>query len=102
MTMKLLVVLSIKEHQERVAGILQNAGVRRFSVTGITGYKKRKEHLGWFAVDGGNAKTNSIMLFSFVEKEVADKAFREIETCNAVPENPFPVHVFVLDVEKSL
>jgi hypothetical protein len=64
--MKLLVVLSIKEYQERVAGMLQDAGVKRFSVTGITGYKKKKEHLGWFAVDSNNAKTNSIMLFSFV------------------------------------
>lgn len=44
--MKLLVVLSIKEYQERVAGMLQDAGVNRFSVTNITGYKKEKRKSG--------------------------------------------------------
>ncbi|KKB53066.1 hypothetical protein HMPREF1212_01228 [Parabacteroides sp. HGS0025] len=97
--MKLLVVLSIKEYQERVAGMLQDAGVNRFSVTNITGYKRKKENLGWFAVNSNNAKTNSIMLFSFVEKEIADRALTEIDTCNIETENPFPVHVFILDVE---
>ncbi|MDH6303706.1 nitrogen regulatory protein PII [Parabacteroides sp. PF5-5] len=97
--MKLLVVLSIKEYQERVASLLQDAGVRRFSVTDITGYKKKKESLGWFAADSSNAKTNSIMLFSFLTKEIADKAIMEIDTCNIETKNPFPVHAFILDVE---
>lgn len=39
------------------------------------------------------------MLFSFVEKEIADKALTEIDTCNIETKNPFPVHVFILDVE---
>ena len=99
MIMKLLVVLSIKEYQERVASLLQNAGVKRFSVTDITGYKKKKDNLGWFAVNSTNAKTNSIMLFSFLEKEIANKTLMEIDTCNVETENPFPVHAFILDVE---
>jgi hypothetical protein len=37
MIMKLLVVLSIKEYQERVASLLHDAGIKRFSVTDITG-----------------------------------------------------------------
>lgn len=98
--MKLLVVLSIKEYQEQVAHLLQNAGVRRFSVTNIVGYKKKQENLGWFTIDSGNAKTNSIMLFSFATEEVANNAITEIDTCNLETENPFPVHAFVMDVEK--
>ena len=39
MIMKLLVVLSIKEYQEQVGSLLHDAGVKRFSVTNITGYK---------------------------------------------------------------
>jgi len=97
--MKLLVVLSIKEYQERVARLLQDAGVTRFSVTDITGYKKKKEDLGWFAADSHSAKTNSILLFSFLEKEIADKALLEIDTCNLETKTPFPVHAFILDVE---
>lgn len=97
--MKLLVVLSIKEYQEQVGSLLHDAGVKRFSVTNITGYKKKEENLGWFAANGNNAKTNSIMLFCFVTKEIADKAILEINSCNIETKNPFPVHAFVLDVE---
>lgn len=97
--MKLLIVLSIKEYQEQVGSLLHDAGVKRFSVTNITGYKKKEENLGWFAANGNNAKTNSIMLFSFVTKEIADKAILEIHSCNIETKNPFPVHAFVLDVE---
>lgn len=97
--MRLLVVLSIKEYQERVASLLQDAGVTRFSVSNITGYKKREENLGWFAANGSNAKTNSMMLFSFTTKEVAEKAIAEIDSCNIETNNPFPVHAFTLDVE---
>ena len=99
MIIKLLVVLSIKEYQEQVGSLLHDAGVKRFSVTNITGYKKKEENLGWFAANGNNAKTNSIMLFSFVTKEIADKAIVEIDNCNIETKNPFPVHAFVLDVE---
>ncbi|MDF9829504.1 hypothetical protein [Parabacteroides sp. PF5-6] len=97
--MKLLIVLSIQEYQEQVARLLQDAGVKRFSVTDIVGYKQKKENPGWFAADSTSAKTNSILLFSFLEKEIADKAVAEIDTCNLETENPFPVHAFILDVE---
>ena len=39
MIIKLLVVLSIKEYQEQIGSLLHEAGVKRFSVTNITGYK---------------------------------------------------------------
>lgn len=98
--MKLLVVLSIKEYQERVASLLQDAGITRFSVSDIIGYRKRKENLGWFAADGSNAKTNSIMLFSFTTEEIAERAIVEIDSCNEETNNPFPVHAFIVDVEE--
>ncbi len=41
--MKLLVILSIKEYQERVASLLHDAGIKRFSVTNITGYKRKQK-----------------------------------------------------------
>lgn len=97
--MKLLVVLSIKEHQEQVSDLLQKAGIDRFSVTDIAGYKKVKENIGWYGANSGTAKTNSIMLFSFTTSELADKAIAEIDSCNVDTSNPFPVHAFVLDVE---
>lgn len=97
--MKLLVVLSIKESQERVAELLHQSGIRRFSVADITGYKNKEESLGWFAANASTAKTNSMMLFCFTEKETADKAISAIDSCNIGTKNLFPVHAFVLDVE---
>lgn len=97
--MKLLVVLSIKEYQEQVADLLQQAGVNRLSVTDIVGYKKKKENLGWFAASSHSAKTDSIMLFSFTSQEVVNNALDSISNCNIEIDNPFPVHAFVLDVE---
>ena len=98
--MKLLVVLSIKEYQERVASLLHNAGIDRFSVTDIAGYKKTEETLSWFGTNSAKAKINSILLFSFISKECAEKAIAEIESCNIDTDNPFPVHAFMLDVEQ--
>jgi hypothetical protein len=98
--MKLLVVLSIKEYQRKVASLLEEAGVRRFSVSDITGYKKREESLGWFAAHPNIAKTDSIVLFSFTTGEIAGEAIRRIDSCNLEVENPFPVHAFIVDVEK--
>ncbi|MBD8389303.1 hypothetical protein [Dysgonomonas sp. BGC7] len=97
--MKLLVVLSIKEHQEQVADLLQNTGIKRFSVSNIIGYKKKKENPGWFAANAGDAKTNSIMLFSFTTEEIANKTISKIDKCNEETQNPFPVHAFILDIE---
>jgi nitrogen regulatory protein PII len=97
--MKLLIVLSIKDYQERVARLLHDAGVKRFSVTDITGYRKREENLGWFAAASSSAKTNSVMLFSFLAQETAEKAIASISGCNVETDNPFPVHAFMLDVE---
>lgn len=99
--MKLLIVLSISEYHDKVADILQRTGVNRFSATRITGHKQKKaEHyLNWFSATSSSAKTNSIMLFSFTTREVAEQAISELNKCNEETQNPFPVHAFILDVE---
>ncbi|MCI1647716.1 MAG: hypothetical protein LKI39_10245 [Bacteroides sp.] len=99
--MKLLIVLSIDEYRDQVAKILEKAGVNRFSATHINGYKQRKANpnLNWFSQGSGNAKTNSVLLFSFTTKEVAEQAIAALDTCNIETQNPFPVHAFILDVE---
>ncbi len=101
--MKLIVVLSITEYQERVATLLHTAGVKRFSAFDITGYKKKKENasLNWFGAEAQEVKTNSIALFAFVpEEETARRVIEEIERCNEDMHNAFPLHAFMLDVEQ--
>lgn len=100
--MKLIIVLSITDYKKQVIKILDTAGIKRFSTLDITGYKKRKENatLNWFGTEIQEVKTNSILLFSFAPKEVADRVVKEFDRCNEDNPTPFPVHAFVLDVEQ--
>ncbi len=97
--MKLLVVLSIKEYEQQVEKLLDKAGLTRFSVTDITGYKKNKKSLSWFGNCSGCAKANSIMIFSFIPQHIAEQAIHEINSFNGIEDESFPLHAFVLDVE---
>ncbi len=99
--MKLLVVLSIKEYEQQVEKLLDKAGLNRFSVTNITGYKKdkKKKDFSWFGNCMGCAKTNSILIFSFSPEEVVNQAIVEINNYNEQEKDPFPLHAFVMDVE---
>lgn len=97
--MKLLVVLSVKEYKRNVISLLEEAGVNRFSVMDITGYKKKSGSISWFASHPDHGKTNSILLFSFATEEVANQAIDVINKCNEETESSFPAHAFVVDVE---
>lgn len=97
--MKLLVVLSIKEHQGEVARLLEASGIGVFSVSDITGYKKRShDNTGWFGL--GNGRTNAIALFSFTTSELAENALAAVRQCNLEKENPFPVRAYIINVEQ--
>lgn len=99
--MKLIVVLSIAEYVEQVTKLLHEAGVKRFSSVDITGYKKRNglSSLNWFGYTAEDAKTNSVMLFSFAPEEITENVLRAINECNDETKDPFPVHAFVLSVD---
>lgn len=98
--MKLIVILSIAEHQEEVAALLHRAGIRRFSSARLAGYKKKKEDaaLNWFSPHSKEIKANSIALFSFAPEDAVSRAIDEVNRCNREMPSPFPLHAFVLDV----
>ena len=100
--MKLLVILSIVEEQRNAARLLHDAGLDRFSVVNITGYKKSEmcAALGWFGQGSACEKTNSLMMFSFTTEEIAQQVIRNINQYNDAAERSFPLHAFVLDVEQ--
>ena len=100
--MKLLIITSIKECQDKVAGIFKETGIDVFSVSEIAGFKDGyPEDLthSWFG--SGGDSYNSIMLFSFTEKAKAEKALRLIKEYNEKEEAAFPIRGFVLKVEQS-
>lgn len=98
--MKLIVILSIAEHQEKVAALLHRAGIKRFSTIPLSGYKRKKENaaLNWFSPTSKEVKTNSIALFSFAPDDAVARTVEEVNQCNQNSNRAFPVHAFVLDL----
>ena len=98
--MKLTVILSIKESHDRVAQLLDQAGVKRFSTVHITGYKNdSSSHFqNWFGEKSDNAKTNSILFFCFTTEDVSTSILEQINQCDQDEKNSFPAHAFIIDV----
>lgn len=98
--MKLIILLSITEHQEEAAALLHNAGIRRFSTAPIAGYKKKEttDVLNWFSPSSREVKTNSVVLFSFATEEAASQVLEEVNRCNRTSRPSFPLHAFIVDV----
>lgn len=100
--MKLLIVTSIKECQEQVAEIFRESGIQIFSVSEIAGFKDNPNLSladGWFG--GGGDSYDSIMLFSFTEKEKAESALGLIKKYNQDTNAVFPIRGFILPVERE-
>lgn len=99
--MKVLIALSVKEYQRKVGGILEEAGVDRFSVIDMVGYKRRAKNISWFASHPDSTKTSSILMFSFTTEDIANEAINRINEHNGSDnEDNFPIRAFVLDVEQ--
>ncbi|HTN09257.1 hypothetical protein [Agriterribacter sp.] len=99
--MKLLIITSIKECQDKVADIFKKTGIAVFSVSEIAGFKEGASASlmhSWFG--SGGDSYNSIMLFSFTQKEKAEKVLELIKEYNKTEKTDFPVRGFVLAVEQ--
>ena len=100
--MKLLIVTSLKEHQQAVTKILYDSGVTMFSATPTIGFKNVGQGNladNWFA--HASAHADSVFLFSFTGDENANQAVSAIRKYNEEESKDFPVHAFVLPVENA-
>ena len=100
--MKLLIVTSLKEYQQTVADIFEEAQIKVFSVTNTIGHKD--DHTmnlldNWFA--SGDEHFDSIFLFSFTDDNNAATALKLIKKYNESMEYEFPIRAFILPVEQS-
>lgn len=101
MEMKLLIVTSIKECQDKVGGIFKETGIEVFSVSEIVGFKGATPanlSLNWFGSNGD--AFDSIMLFSFTEKEKAENVLEFIKRYNKDENTAFPIRGFILPVDQ--
>jgi hypothetical protein len=100
--MKLLMVTSLKEYSEQVAAIFKSAGISVYSATDTVGFKDGSAHSlmdSWFGM--GEARFDSIIIFSFTEDERAQKGLQLVKDFNNQHPGDFPIRAFVLPVEDS-
>lgn len=98
--MRLLIITSIKECQEAVAGIFKETGIQVFSVSEIAGFREDSSASlshSWFG--SGGDSYDSIMLFSFTEKEKTEKVLELIRKYNEKENADFPIRGFIVPVE---
>ncbi len=101
--MKLVMVTAVEQFHDDIMQLFKEADIRNFSESDIEGYKKAPTLLSssnWFAAE--RSGTDSIMLFSFTEKEKIDKLFDLLENFNANMETNNPIKAVVLPIERHL
>ena len=101
--MKLLIVTSVSEFQKEILNIFKMAKIEAFSRTEIDGYKNANSVIAtvsWFPGEkGGN---ESLMFFSFTEKEKIDLLFELVSDFNKKLETNNPIRVAVVNIEKYI
>lgn len=101
--MKLVIVTAVKEFHNDVLQLFKKAGVQNISESGVDGYKNVPSVLtssNWFANE--KRGVNSIMLFSFTQKEKIDNLFNLLEEFNNSLETNNPIKAVVVPIEKYL
>ncbi|RYG29498.1 MAG: hypothetical protein EOO01_38125 [Chitinophagaceae bacterium] len=81
--------------------IFRETGIEVFSASEIAGFKEGSSEIlanNWFG--GGGDSYDSLMLFSFTQKEKAEKALQLIAEFNKNEQTKYPVRGFILPVEQ--
>ncbi len=101
--MKLVLVTAVDEFQKDVLKIFKKSNIENFSSSDIDGYKKTPSLLmasNWFSSEKlGN---ESIMFFSFTNKEKIDNLFNLIEEFNNNLETNNPLKAIVVPIERFI
>ena len=101
--MKLVLVTAVEEFQQDVLKIFKKAKIENFSSSDIDGYKNSPQLLmaaNWFSA--GKGGTESIMFFSFTNKEKIDDLFNLLEEFNNNLETNNPLKAIVVPVERFI
>ncbi len=101
--MKLVLVTAVKEFQKDVLKIFKKANIENFSSGDMDVYKDAPSLLmaiNWFSA--GKSINESIMFFSFTNKEKIDDLFNIIEESNKNVETKNPIKAIVVPVEKFI
>ena len=101
--MKLVLVTAVEEFQKDVLKLFKKANIENLSSSDIDGYKNTPSLLmasNWFSA--GKGGTESMMFFSFTNKEKIDDLFNLIEEFNTNLETNNPLKAIVVPVERYI
>ncbi|MDR7210261.1 hypothetical protein [Flavobacterium piscis] len=100
--MKLVIITSNIVFQKDIKAILNNAGIKTYSFSKVTGYMDFSDTAtseNWFASEVN--ETESILFYAFVKKENVDQLFQLVDEFNTVQEPLSQIRIAVLNIEKS-
>lgn len=101
--MKLIVIMSIEEHAERLRKLLTENRVLVFSELTMKGFKRfpaPDSRDDWFT--RGRSETYSHLVFTVTEKKRADELMDVIRKESASDQSSNPIHAFVANVEEFI
>lgn len=100
--MKLLVVTTLAEYDDKVSEMLTQVGINVFSKTETTGVKTSNQKNiidNWYG--GDENQYNSIFFFSFTDQNKAENMLEAIKKRNSEKNKLFPIRGFIMPVESS-
>ncbi|WP_420579704.1 hypothetical protein [Reichenbachiella sp.] len=101
--MKQVTILSIKDFEAELQAVLKGLEIPVFSKVNIDGYKNTRRSAdlsNWFA--GSIRSDFSVMYFSFVNDDVANKILDAIQVWNAEMGSQNSMHAYLLPIERSV
>jgi len=100
---KLIALTVVKELEKDAVSILKNAGILTWSTINMEGHKQYDQNLietNWFSSSHNNV--DSLLLFSFTEKEKIDGLIRLLNEFNQKADCTSPVKLAVMHVEQFI
>ena len=101
-TMKLVGIMSLKEHRRKVREVLKNQGVQIFSETDILGHTTETlARIGWFATPQQTPEY-STLCFAIVPDENAAPILDAIAALGPEDDSGHPIRAFMVPVERMI
>jgi nitrogen regulatory protein PII len=100
--MKLVGIMSLKEHRNIVRNVLQDQGVQIFSETDILGHTTETlARVGWFATPKQSPEY-STLCFAIVPDENAEPILDAIAALGPTDDSGHPIRAFMVSVERMI
>lgn len=100
--MKLIGIMSLREHREAVREMFRDRGVSIYSETDIVGHSSQTiASFGWFTTPHETPEYGSLA-FAIVPDSAADAIYTAIASRQEREPSDHPIRAFIVDVEKMV